>query len=147
MSEQKTQNYANHRRYVPGYHYFLTLLVTVTLVCSGIYFGKALMASSGRYVAALIFCLAVIGLFSWFYMRAFAIKAQDRAIRAEENFRHYVLAGKQLDSRLRMGQIVALRFASDEEFVALAAKAVAENVKPDDIKKAIKTWRPDNHRA
>ena len=82
-----------------------------------------------------------------FYARQFALKAQDRAIRAEENFRHFILTGKPLDSRLRVGQIVGLRFASDEEFPALAAKAAAEGIKGEEIKKLIKTWRGDHHRV
>ena len=83
----------------------------------------------------------------FFFARGFALKAQDRAIRAEENFRHFILTGKPLDNRLRMGQIIALRFAGDAEFPSLAQKAAAENIKGDDIKKAIQTWRADNHRV
>jgi hypothetical protein len=61
--------------------------------------------------------------------------------------RHFVMTGKLLDPRLRMGQIVALRFASDGEFVALAQKAAQDNVKPADIKLAVKNWRADEYRA
>ncbi len=42
-----------------------------------------------------------------------------------------------------MGQIIALRFAEDSEFVALAQKAANENIRADEIKKAIKNWRAD----
>ena len=72
---------------------------------------------------------------------------QDRAIRAEENLRHFAMTGKLLNPELKIGQIVALRFASDEEFVVLAMRALEENLSREDIKKAIKTWRADNHRA
>ena len=71
----------------------------------------------------------------------FAMGAQDRAIRAEENLRHFALTGKLLDKRLRKSQVIALRFADDTEFVLLAEKAANENMKPDDIKKAIVNWR------
>jgi hypothetical protein len=81
------------------------------------------------------------------YARGFALKAQDRAIRAEENFRHFILSGKPFDKNLRMGQIIALRFASDEEFLALAQRAVAENLSAKDIKMAIKNWRGDYNRV
>jgi ABC-type amino acid transport substrate-binding protein len=83
----------------------------------------------------------------FFYARQFATKVQDRAIRAEENLRHFTLTGNLLDPRLRMSQIVALRFAPDLEFVGLVNRAIAENLSNGDIKKAIKDWRPDHHRA
>ncbi len=73
--------------------------------------------------------------------------AQDRAIRAEENFRYYLLTGKPLDSRLRIGQIIALRFASDAELPALAEQAIKENMSQKDIKMAIKNWKGDYHRV
>jgi hypothetical protein len=57
------------------------------------------------------------------------------------------MTGKLFDPNIRMGQIVALRFASDEEFLILAKRAVEENLSREDIKKAIKTWRADHHRA
>jgi hypothetical protein len=45
-----------------------------------------------------------------------------------------------------MGQIVALRYAEDSEFVDLCKKAAAEGLKPADIKKAIKNWKADHNR-
>jgi hypothetical protein len=82
-----------------------------------------------------------------FLLRVFALKAQDRAIRAEENLRHFAITGKLLDARLTVRQVVGLRFASDGEFVALAQRAAAENLTQDAIKRAIKTWRPDTYRV
>ncbi|MGD0361012.1 MAG: DUF6526 family protein [Bryobacteraceae bacterium] len=81
------------------------------------------------------------------YVRVFPLKAQDRAIRAEENLRHFVLTGKLLDPRLVMGQVIALRFAPDEEFVDLARKAADANMPAAEIKRAIKNWKADNYRA
>jgi hypothetical protein len=75
------------------------------------------------------------------------LKAQDRAIRAEENLRHYVLTGKLLDPRVTTRQVISLRFAPDEELVALAQKAAEENLSEDEIKKAIKNWRSDDYRV
>jgi Family of unknown function (DUF6526) len=82
-----------------------------------------------------------------FLARIFALKAQDRAIRAEESLRHYVLTGKLLDPRLTVRQVVALRFASDGEFVDLAARAVEKSLPPKEIKRAIKSWRADEYRV
>ena len=88
-----------------------------------------------------------IFLFLFAFVRIFALKAQDRAIRAEENLRHFALTGKLLPSSLRIGQIVALRFAADEEFVALAVKAVAENLTGKEIKQSIHNWKADTYRV
>ena len=73
------------------------------------------------YSAALIVVLSVAAILTALFARMFAVKAQDRAIRAEENLRHFVIAGKLLDARLSALQIVALRFASDGEFVDVGA--------------------------
>jgi Family of unknown function (DUF6526) len=82
-----------------------------------------------------------------FFARTFALKAQDRAIRAEENLRHFVLTGKLLDSRLEPLQIVGLRFASDAEFPALALQAAEKGLSQKDIKALVKNWRPDFYRV
>lgn len=82
-----------------------------------------------------------------FHCRSFALKAQDRAIRAEENLRYFIFTGKRLNQDLSLYQIIALRFASDEEFVSLTEKAIEQNLKPDEIKRLIRNWRPDYHRA
>jgi hypothetical protein len=76
----------------------------------------------------------------------FALKAQDRAARAEEKLRYYIIAGKVFPDGLKIGQILALRFASDEEYLALVDKAIADKLSPDEIKKTIKNWRGDYHR-
>ena len=99
------------------------------------------------YSASLIVVISfILASLSW-YSRQFALRAQDRAIRAEENLRHFILTAKPLDNRLRMGQIIALRFATDAEFPSLCQQAVEKSLAGTDIKKAIKTWRADHHRA
>ncbi len=142
----QTQHYKNHRRLVPLYM-LLLLIILVTLGLSVWNFYRAYNVHSGRLTAALLFALSIIAIFFWIYARSFALKAQDRAIRAEENLRHLALAGKPLDSRLRLGQVIALRFADDSEFVTLAQRAADEDIKADDIKKAIQNWRADHHRV
>ena len=143
----QTQNYKNHRRYVPWYTFVLLSLIMIILGGAVWNFYKAYDAHSDLLPPALIFALVIVCIFFYIYARGFALRAQDRAIRAEENFRHFVLTGKPLDSRLRIGQIVALRFAEDAEFVSLAQRAADENMKADDIKKAIQNWRPDHYRV
>jgi len=85
--------------------------------------------------------------FAFWYTRQFAVTVQDRAIRAEEGLRFYILARKALDSKLTKGQVIALRFAPDDEFLVLADRAVREGLSPREIKQAIKNWRPDYDRA
>lgn len=141
--KKNNQNYANHRRMVPGFHYFTYSLILFLIIAAFMVY-----AETGNMMALLILLANGIALSATaFYARYFALKAQDRAIRAEENFRHFMLTGKPLSSGLRPGQIVALRFASDEELVELANRAEKENLKADEIKRAIKNWRGDYYRV
>ena len=75
--------------------------------------------------------------------RFHGLRVQDRVIRLEENFRCYTLTGRTLDSTLSLAQILALRFASDGEFVAIYERTVHENLSPKDIKLAVKNWKAD----
>ena len=143
----ENQNYGNHRRYVPGYHYVMFTLVLVFLVLAVINMVQVGCTPGWLYSGVMPLIAALIFALIFFYIRKFPVKAQDRAIRAEENFRHYILTGKQLDSKLTIGQIAALRFAGDDEYLALVQRAIAESMKPDDIKKVIKNWRSDVHRC
>lgn len=138
------QNFSNHRR-VNILHHFFAYGFAVVLGVSGMIYA---FSSPENYLTGLlfgltafIFCLALLS------SRMGALKAQDRAIRAEENFRYYVLTGERYSSALRLGQIIALRFASDEELPALAKRAEAENLTSTEIKKLVKNWRADYHRV
>jgi len=124
----------------------LSLLLLVILIGACVNVAKSI--GTGRlYSAALIVALTVASMFLFVFCRTFALKAQDRAIRAEEQLRHYVLTGKLLDSRLSVRQVIGLRFASDAEFPALAKRAADENMDPETIKKAVTVWRADTYRA
>jgi Kef-type K+ transport system membrane component KefB len=147
MEQYETpQSYANHRRYVTGFHYVLFAMLFLTFIGSFINLCKSFGTPNLYNASLVVVILIMLTLVGW-YAREFALRAQDRAIRAEENLRHFAMTGRMLDSRLKMGQIVALRFASDEEFIALAKKAADENMKSDEIKKAVKNWRADLYRA
>ena len=143
MSEQ---NYSNHAQMVPGFHYVLFGVSFLTLIGAGVnYFGA--MGTEGAYSAALIFVLTFAVLVTMFYGRLFALKAQDRAIRAEENLRHFARKGTLMDAKITMRQIIALRFAPDEEWDDLAKKAVANNMSEKEIKQAIENWKADTYRV
>ncbi len=147
MASHKPQNFSNHARFVPGYHFVLAGLIAVSLIGSLVNLYESLGDEQRIYSASLIVVLELIVALLFWYCRVFPLKAQDRAIRAEENLRHFVLAGRLLDPRLGVKQIVALRFAPDDEFVALAARAAGQNLAPVDIKKAIVNWRADEYRV
>ena len=141
------QNFKNHSRLVPLYHYVGYPAALFPLVVSSNHFIKALANGSGRLHAAAVVSLVYAVILALWFARYFALRAQDRAIRAEENFRYYIATGKPFDSRLHMAQIIALRFAGDNEFVALAKKAVDENLSGKQIKMAITNWKADNNRV
>ena len=141
----KEQNFNNHAQMVPGFHY-LTFGGIIALLGGSINY---LLKSSPEniYIAALLVLTSIIFVLVAWYTRTFALKAQDRAIRAEENLRHYVLTGKLLPARLTVGQIVALRFAPDPEFPALAEKAASNNLSGKEIKQSIQNWKADFYRV
>jgi cytochrome c biogenesis factor len=142
-----TQNFANHRQTVPVFHFFLLPILALTLIGSVVNLVKSWGDHQRIYSASLIVVLAAATLLLSLLCRMFALKAQDRAIRAEENLRHFAITGKLLDPRLSIRQVIALRFASDGEFVALAKKAAEEGTAEDDIKKSIQDWRADTYRV
>jgi hypothetical protein len=141
----KEQNYRNHSRFVPGFHFVTGFAMILLLIGSIINLVNSDLQN--LFSASLICLISLIFLSVFWYLRSFALRAQDRAIRAEENFRYFILTGKRLPQGLHINQVIALRFAPDEEFPELAVRALNENLGSSDIKKAIRNWRADHHRA
>lgn len=141
----KEQNFKSHRRFLISFHVVTSLLILALFGGSVV---NLFHANGNNLYAASLICLIsiILGLF-YAFIRLFPLRAQDRAIRAEENLRHFVLSGKLLDSRLRLSQIIALRFASDEEFIELAKKAIDQKLDSNSIKQAITNWKGDFHRV
>jgi len=140
------QNNAHHTRHVKGYHFILSTLLLIGTIISLVSVYLQWSAHYDVINPILIALLFICSLFIFYYMRQFPLRAQDRAIRAEENLRHFILTHKPLDSRVTMSQVIALRFAPDDEFIVLADRAAKENLSPAEIKKEIKKWRADHHR-
>ncbi len=141
------QNYAKHAKFVPMFHYVLGPIILATLIGSFVNLWQSLGDHERLYNASLIAAMSVALFLLFIFTRNFAMGVQDRAIRAEENLRHFALTGKLLDPASTIKQIVGLRFASDAEFVELARKAADEGLPPDTIKKSVKNWRADHDRA
>jgi hypothetical protein len=142
-----SQNFKNHGRMVPLYHYILFLLLLLVLIGSCVNLYESWGDHNRFYSASLLVVTSIILILLAAFVRMFPLKAQDRAIRSEENLRHFVLTGKLLDSRLRMSQIIALRFASDAEFPTLAQQVAEKNMGNKEIKEAIVNWKEDNNRV
>jgi hypothetical protein len=142
-----SQNYATHRRTDPLFHRVLLPVLLLTIIGAGVNLYESWGDHVRLYSASLILVLSLCLSMAALYARVYALKAQDRAIRAEENFRHFVLTGKPLDARIGPRQAVALRFASDAEMPALATRAAGEGMAPDAIKQAVKNWRADEYRV
>lgn len=146
MADAKSQNFSNHRRFVPMYHFVLFLILVVNLIwsCWHLYQHPGMAATVNLLVA--------IGLGILFlYARTFALAAQDRLIRLEERLRLAEILPEDLRGRigeLKEGHLIGLRFAPDDEVPDLVRQVLDGSLKGrEEIKKAIKNWRPDTFRV
>lgn len=141
----KTQSLKNHARFDPFYHLFISALYLLNLVYAGFHLYRQPSLSSGWY---LVLSLAVI--VPIFKLRLYPLKVQDRVIRLEERLRLQALAPQQWHAqiyRLNESQLIALRFAADDEVVELAKQALEHNLDRKQIKERIKSWRADDWRV
>lgn len=141
----KEQNFKNHTRFVFLYHVVGFLILLALLIGSVV--NVANSSKENLYSATLILVTNLLLGIALFFARSFALRANDRAIRAEENLRHFMLKNSPLPSGLKINQVVALRFASDEEFPELAIKAKKDNLSNTEIKKLIQQWKADFERV
>jgi hypothetical protein len=146
MAENTSQNYANHTRLHPPFHFVLApggiLLLILTIV--------NVVRNSARLDSWILLLLAILFFLAVFLLRVYPLKVQDRLIRLEERLRLEALLSAELSARigeLTESQLIALRFATDSELPGLAAKVLAGNMPSKDIKKAIVTWRADTFRV
>ncbi len=140
------QNFKNHPKLVPLFHGVTAVLLLIGFIGAMINFIRSVYNGNNLLESSIILLLVIIGFFFFWFIRTFSLGAQDRAIRAEENLRYFTITGKLLDNRLTLRQIIALRFAPDEEFVELVDRAIKENLKPTTIKQSIQHWKPDYNR-
>lgn len=141
-----TQSYATHR-HNPRPTGIGFLFVVLALIAFGLRWfeigGRAMFAAGLLSLSASIVVLLSIS-------RTYTTKLQDRIIKLEMRLRGaQLLSGAQQAAlnRLSNPQIVALRFASDEELPGLLERAEREQLTADQIKQAIKNWLPDLDRT
>ncbi len=143
---ETAQNYQNHRKFVVAFHAVVSTLLVLGLIFSIVALVKAFGDAGIPWTELSLVALALGTSILMWYARSFPVGVQDRVIRLEESLRAQALTGKPLDPTLTMSQVIALRFASDEEYATLATRAVTEKLTNDQIKKAVKNWRADNAR-
>lgn len=135
------QNFSNHVRVHPLYHYFavpVSLLVAVAALADVV-----IAFSVSKAIVAVIAVLVHLALF---LSRDYAKKNQDRIIRVELRLRYFQLTRErleELEEKYSAGQLAALRFASDEEFLHLLRNPGTIDKNPTEIKREIALWQAD----
>ena len=141
MSNANTQSLKNHARFDPPFHAVLSSVLFANLVIAIVY-----LVRHPQFYTAWLVVLSVVVFIPVFKLRLYPMKVQDRVIRLEERLRLQALAPADWRAqihRLSEGQLIALRFAPDDEVVELARQALEENLSRKQIKERIKEWRPD----
>ncbi|HEU4495715.1 MAG TPA: DUF6526 family protein [Flavobacterium sp.] len=143
----KQQNFKNHIRFYPPHHFVFypaaLLLLTFSLYQA---YSHEEQQAVWIFISILLFLLIWL---SFMLRQHYALTLQDRLISLETSYRYFRLAGRHLEIQdlLTKAQLFALRFASDDEFVDLVHRAIAENLSPGAIKKSIKNWKGDYSRV
>lgn len=141
------QNYKNHTRLNPAHHFVLTPLTVLFFVWSIVFAFDTTVDLKLRLIAIIA---ATALLLASFIARSYGIKNQDRIIRLEMRQRYFEMTGTSFSAKekqLKLSQIIALRFAGDEELLPLMERAIAEKLSSKEIKLAITDWQADYHRV
>ncbi|MCU0402728.1 MAG: DUF6526 family protein [Algoriphagus sp.] len=144
----KPQNYQNHARYYPFHHFIVTPMTLIYLgwTVSRMDFSSSETTSTSIYLLLGALILVLLPLLA----RIYALKTQNRIILMEMSLRYFHLTGlsfAQKEKQLKLGQIIALRFAGDEELLPLMEKAIHEKLSPKEIKLQVKNWQGDYRRV
>lgn len=138
------QNFANHSRRDPLFHFIVVPLLLANLIISIVW---AVQRPNFHHIWFAVFSFAVLVL--TLIVRMYSAKVQDRVIRLEERLRLQSLAPQEWHAqlyKLTEGQLIGLRFAGDDEVVELAKQALEHNLNRKQIKERIKNWRADDWR-
>jgi len=142
----QTQNFENHTKRVPAFHF---VVLPIFLLNLGWSIARVIQSPSWGTAVSLLVSVALLLLA--FTARIFALTVQDRVIRLEMRLRMQQVLPAELRSRIgefTVNQLVSLRFASDRELPTLAQRVLNENVQDrKTIKKMIQEWQPDLLRA
>jgi hypothetical protein len=139
---QQTQTYASHRRYIPAFHFFVLPVLLGNIIVAIVRLVRApALATTWGLLVALAIGIGIV------YARFMPLRAQDRVIRLEERNRLERLLPADLRGRigeLTPSQLIALRFAPDDEVADLVRRSLSGELKGSgEIKRAIRNWRGD----
>lgn len=140
------QTYANHVRRHPPFHFFVIPVLLINIIWTIVDCVRYPGWHQGWWivVSLALLVLAVLA-------RTNALKAQDRIIRLEERLRYQQLLPADLAQQaqsLSVSQMIALRFAGDEELASIVREVLSGKLtKSSEIKQAIKRWRADEFRV
>jgi hypothetical protein len=140
------QNYNNHIRwYIP--HHFVFYPVMLVLIAASLWFAFYFNLIIGLLIAIAFFTIAIL---SFMLRQHYALTLQNRIVLLELRYRFFATTGERLEmyeGMLSEGQLFALRFAQDDQLLELVRKAINEELSPNDIKRSIENWKPDNRRV
>lgn len=145
MAEKRPQTFATHTRFDPLFHFFALPVFGISVIVATVRF-----ILHPRLGSAWLFVVSVAAVTAVLKLRLYALRNQDRIIRLEERLRLATLLTDSLRPRipeLTETQLIGLRFACDAEVPGLVERALGENLSREDIKKSVKTWRPDYWRV
>jgi hypothetical protein len=143
---QQTQTYASHRRFIPIYHFFVVPILLINVIVTVVQ-----LVRDPRLMTAWVVVVALALFLGILYLRFMPVRAQDRIIRNEERARLERILPSDMRGRiaeLSPSQLVAIRFAPDDEAPELTRRALNGELKTQgDIKRAIRNWRGDHLRV
>ncbi len=145
MSKTRPQSFKNHARLDPLFHIVLTLIIGLNLIYSIVH-----LVRHFSFQSAWLVVLSASAIIVFLRLRTYPLKVQDRVIRLEERLRLQALAPPEWHTqiyRLSEDQLIGLRFAGDDEVVALARQSLEENLSRKQIKERIRNWRADDWRV
>ncbi len=152
MSDQPVQNFENHVRTPTDAFVVLgVFLLVIILAVVGIFTNDVGILTRDVILALAVVVAGVAGILNTMMTRLYSTKLQDRIVRLEMRLRMRAVLPDELAADIMdftLSQLIALRFASDDELPGLARKVLDDNItNSSEIKKMIRDWQADWHRV
>ena len=147
MASPAPQNFANHRRYDPPWHFVGAMIVAAGVIVAIVHAVRHPASYWNWWLVVYTIGLSLCV----FRARAQTLTVQNRVIRLEMRLRLKDVLAPALAARigeLSVSQLVGLRFASDAELPALVERCLSGQLANNEaVKKEVKNWQADWLRA